>query len=123
MHMHGRTAPLDLGGEVEVGRAGQIGMDAALHAHLGGTRPPCLLGPVPHLPERERVRVGVGPPVRTEQGDRVIIGKGGRIPFRLAERCGDLAGGRHARSARGGRARRLDRARTRVRSEICPQSP
>ena len=46
--------------QVEVRRARQLGVDAALHAHLGGAEVPRLLGPVGDLVEGERVRVGVG---------------------------------------------------------------
>ena len=43
--------------------AGQLGVDAALHADLGGAELPRLLGAVGDLVERERVGVGVGAPL------------------------------------------------------------
>ena len=57
------TRCLHRGGEVEVRRAGQLGVDAALHADLGGAELPGLLGPVGDLVEGERVGVGVGAPL------------------------------------------------------------
>ncbi len=47
-------------GEVEVGGAGQLRVDAALHADLGGPDVPGLARPVGDLVEGERVGVGVG---------------------------------------------------------------
>ena len=60
MHVHLRDARLHRRGEVEVRRAGQLGVDPALHAHLGRPEVPRLLGPVGHLVQGERVGVGVG---------------------------------------------------------------
>ncbi len=63
VHVHLRDARLHRRGEVEVRRAGQLGVDAALHAHLGGAEVPRLLGPVGDLVEGERVGVGIGTPL------------------------------------------------------------
>ena len=54
---------LHLAGEVEVGGAGQVGVDAALHADLGGAGRPGLVDPVADLLHRQRVGVGVGAPL------------------------------------------------------------
>ena len=62
--MHAGHALLDRARDVEVRGAGQVRVDAALHAHLGGADLPGLLGAVGDLVERERVRVGVGAPLR-----------------------------------------------------------
>ena len=51
---------LDRRGDVEVRRAGQLGIDAALHAHLGRAERDRLAGPVADLVERQPVGVGVG---------------------------------------------------------------
>ena len=56
--------PLDLGREVEVRGAGQVGVDAALHAHLGGAGLPGLLRPVRHLGQGQGVGIGVGAALR-----------------------------------------------------------
>src|SRR3954447_1996534 len=63
-----RLPALHLAGQVEVGGAGQVGVDAALHADLGGTGGPRLVDPVADLGHRQRVGVGVGAPLgeRTE---------------------------------------------------------
>ncbi len=57
--MHGGLAPLDLPSQVEVGGAGQIGVDPALHADLGGPGRNGLVDPLPHLgkTQRERIRI------------------------------------------------------------------
>ena len=62
------ATPLDFGSDFEIRCPWQIGMDASLHAHLGGTGFPGLGGTVPDLLQRQRVRVGVGPALgeRTE---------------------------------------------------------
>ena len=60
VHVHLRHPLLHRGREVEVRRAGQLGVDAALHADLGRAEVPGLLGPVGDLVERQRVGVGVG---------------------------------------------------------------
>ena len=68
MNVKIRATPLDFGSNFEIGCPWQIGMDASLHAHLGGTGFPGLGGTVPDLLQRQRVRVGVGPALgeRTE---------------------------------------------------------
>ena len=53
--VHLGRAPLHRVDEVEVERARQIGVDAALHADLGGALAPRFLGAVGDLGERERV--------------------------------------------------------------------
>ena len=63
VHVHARHARLHRRGQVEVRRAGELGVDAALHAHLGRAELPRLLGAVGDLVERERVGVGVGAPL------------------------------------------------------------
>ena len=45
--------------EIEVEGAREVGMDAALHAHLGRAPAPRLLGPVGHLGKRQRVGLGI----------------------------------------------------------------
>src|SRR5699024_4643430 len=50
--------------DVEVGGAGQGRVDTALHAHLGRTGSPRLLGTVGDLVEGERVGIGVGTTLR-----------------------------------------------------------
>ena len=60
VHVHLGDPLLHRGDEVEVRRAGQLGVDAALHADLGGAELPRLLGAVGDLVEGERVGVGVG---------------------------------------------------------------
>src|SRR5690606_26702950 len=49
---------------VEVGGAGHVGVDAALHADFGGARLPRIVHPVPDLAEGQRVGVGVGAALR-----------------------------------------------------------
>ena len=58
------TAPLDFGSDFEIRCPWQVGMDASLHAHLGGTGFPGLGGTVPDLLQRQGVRVGIGPALR-----------------------------------------------------------
>ena len=60
VHVHAGDPLLHGGGEVEVRRAGQLGVDAALHADLGGAQLPGLLGAVGDLLEGEAEGVGVG---------------------------------------------------------------
>ncbi len=60
VHMHAGDAFLDGAGDVEIGRAGQVGVDAALHADLHRADVPRLLGAVGDLGEGEGVGVGVG---------------------------------------------------------------
>src|SRR5690606_22706296 len=62
--VHVGSPLLDRPGEVEVGGAGQVGVGAALHAHLGGARLPRLRRPVGDLLQGEGVGVGVGAPLR-----------------------------------------------------------
>jgi len=64
MNVKAWASALDFGSNFEVCCAGQIGMNAPLHAHLGGAGLPGLGGPVADLPERERVRIGVGAALR-----------------------------------------------------------
>ena len=64
VHMHARDALLHRPRDVEVRRAGQVGVDAALHADLHRADVPGLLGPVGDLVEGERVGVGVGAALR-----------------------------------------------------------
>ena len=64
MHVHVRGAALHLGRDVEVRRARQVGVDAALHAHLGRARRPGLLRPLPDLVQGQRVGVRVGAALR-----------------------------------------------------------
>ena len=54
------AAPLYFGSDFEICRSRQIGVDASLHAHLGGAGLPRLGRTVADLLEREGVRVGVG---------------------------------------------------------------
>ena len=56
--------PLDFGSDFEICCSRQVGMDAALHAHLGGAGVPGFGGAVADLLQRQRVRVGVGPALR-----------------------------------------------------------
>src|SRR6185437_6508774 len=67
------TAPLDFGSDFEIRCSRQVGMDASLHAHLGGTGFPGLGGTVPDLLQRQGVRVGIGPALgeRAEPAARV----------------------------------------------------
>src|SRR6185312_3133919 len=55
-----RLAAFDLEGEVEVGGAGQVGVDAALHADLGRPGRPGLVDAVADLGHGQGVGVGVG---------------------------------------------------------------
>ena len=55
VHVHVRDPLLHRGGEVEVRRTGQLGVDPALHADLGGAEVPRLLGTVGYLVEGEGV--------------------------------------------------------------------
>ena len=64
VHVQVRAAPLDLGRDVEVGGAGQVRVDAALHADLGRAGLPRLGGAVADLLHRERVGVCVSAPLR-----------------------------------------------------------
>ena len=64
VHVHAGAAALDLGRDVEVRGARQVGVDAALHADLGRARGPRLLGALADLVERQRVGVGVGAALR-----------------------------------------------------------
>ena len=64
VHVNVRAAPLDLVGQVEVGGAGQVRVDAALHADFGSARVPGLGGPVTDLAQRQRVGVGVAAALR-----------------------------------------------------------
>ena len=61
--VHLRHPALHRGDQVEVGGAGELGVDAALHAHLGRAELPRLLGAVGDLLQRQGVRVGVGAPL------------------------------------------------------------
>ena len=54
-----RHPRLDRVEDAEVVVAAEVGVDAALHAHLGGAGLPCFLGAVGHLLDGEPVRVGV----------------------------------------------------------------
>ena len=60
VHVHLGHPLLHRGGEVEVRRTGELGVDAALHADLGRAELPGLLGAVGDLLQRQRVGVGVG---------------------------------------------------------------
>src|SRR5712691_1491343 len=64
MYVNIRAPPLDFGSDFEIGCSWQVGMDAALHAHLGGAGVPGFGGAVADLLQRERVRVGVGAALR-----------------------------------------------------------
>ncbi len=64
MQVYARDPAPDLAGQVEVGGPGQVRVDAALHAYLGGAGRPRRLGPGTDLLLGERVGVGVAPPLR-----------------------------------------------------------
>jgi hypothetical protein len=87
--VHLRDPLLHGGDEVEVRRGGQLGVDAALHAHLGRAELPRLLGPVGHLVERERVGVGVGAPLRERAEPAADVADVGEVDVAVDD-VGDL---------------------------------
>ena len=72
MNVKIRAPSLDFGSDFEICCPGQVGMNASLHAHLGGARVPGLGGPVADLLERQRVRVGVGPALANAQNRQPV---------------------------------------------------
>ena len=56
MHVHIRQRVLDRAADAEIGRAGVVGMDAALQAHFGRAALPCFLRPPHHFVQRQIVR-------------------------------------------------------------------
>jgi len=111
--------PLDFGSDFEVGCSWQIGMDPSLHAHLGGPRVPRLGGPVADLLQRQRVRVGVCPPLRERAEPAAGIADVGEVDVAsddigdvvahgFATECvGDSGQGLQVRAVRGQQGERL----------------
>ena len=64
VHVHRRHPGLDRTHQVGVARHRQIGVDPALHAHLGRAGDMGLPGPVGHLLGRQREGVGIAFPLR-----------------------------------------------------------
>ena len=106
MHVDLRAAPPDLGGQVEVRGPGQIRMDAALHAHLGGAGPPGLLGAVAHLGQRQRVGVGVGAPLRERAEPAAGVADVGEVDV-AGDDVGDVVAGDLAAQRVGDAGQRL----------------
>ena len=89
VHVHLGHPGLHGGGEVEVGGAGQLRVDAALHAHLGRPERPGLLGPVGDLVQGQRVGVGVGAALRERAEPAADVADVGEVDVPVDD-VGDL---------------------------------
>ena len=114
--VHLRHPALHRGDQVEVGRARELGVDAALHAHLGRAELPRLLGAVGDLVQRQRVRVGVGAPLGERAEPAADVADVGEVDVAVDD-VGDLvadglagAGGRPAGTPRRAARRRRSSA-------------
>ena len=93
------TRLLHRGGQVEVRRPGQLGVDAALHAHLGRAEVPGLRGPVGDLVEGERVGVGVGAPLGERAEPAADVADVGEVDVAVDD-VGDLVADRRRGAGR-----------------------
>ena len=73
VQVNARLALLHFAREVEVGRAGKVGVDSALHANLGRAERPRLIHAIADLLHREREGISIGAPLseRAEPAARV----------------------------------------------------
>ena len=86
VNVHAREGGLHRFADLEVGGAGVLGVDAALHAHLGRPAIPSLAGPAHHLVEPEIVRLA--PQVLAE----LAFGEGAELALEVADiRVVDIA--------------------------------
>ena len=98
VHVHVRHPLLHLAGDVEVRGAGQVGVDAALHADLGRAERPRLLGAVADLVQRQRVGVGVGAPLRERAEPAAGVADVGEVDVPVDD-VGDVVADDVARAA------------------------
>ena len=109
--------------------AGQLRVDAALHADLGGAELPGLLGAVGDLVEGERVGVGVGAPLGERAEPAADVADVGEVDVPVDD-VGDVVAdgvaaqvvGEPADLARAGRPRRSSGS-ARARRTGCPGRP